>query len=74
MSVIAFQQIRYYDPGVDAEAARISGFDRHGGEFWMRCTLAPSGRARRQQFQDAQAAIAEAIEAGLDPGEVVIEV
>jgi hypothetical protein len=67
------QQIHFWDPGLDADAVRISGFDGRGGEFWMKLPVAQAGRARRAQMAQALAAIEEAIEAGLEPGEVVIE-
>lgn len=73
MSIAGYQQIRFYDPAVDAEGVRISGFDGKGGEFWMRLALAPAGRARRAQREQALAAIAEAIEIGLEPGEVIVD-
>jgi hypothetical protein len=67
------QQVRFYDPHMDAEAVRISGFDDRGDEFWMKRRLAPEGALRRIQREEALSAIAEAIEAGLEPGEVIVD-
>ncbi len=71
-NMTAFQELRFYDPFIDAEGIRISGFDGRGGEYFMRLPLAKSGRARREQRNDALAAIEEAIKAGLEPGEVIV--
>lgn len=68
-----FQALHYYDPNTDAEAVRISGFDGRGGEFFMRMPLADAGHARRKQRKDAEQAITMAIDAGLQPGEVVTD-
>lgn len=68
-----FQQLRFYDPGIDGEAIRISGFDGKGGEFFMTLELAAAGAARRKQRRDVEDAISEAIDAGLEPGEVRID-
>ena len=73
MPMTAHQQIRFYDPYTDSEGVRISGFDGKGGEFFQRLALAPSGKARRLQREKALEAIEEAIEAGLEPGEVIVE-
>ncbi len=68
----AHQQIRFWDPFTDAEAVRISGFSGRG-EYWVKRPAAPAGRARRAQMDAALTLIAEAIEAGLEPGEVVAD-
>jgi hypothetical protein len=63
----------FYDPFIDDEGVRISGFSSVGGEFWMRGPRAPAGRQRRLQRERALEAIRMAIEAGLEPGEVVTQ-
>lgn len=71
MPVTAFQTLRYWDVALDGEAVRISGFDGRGGEYWTKRALPTSARARRAQREEAEALIEEAIEAGLEPGEVL---
>lgn len=67
------QKLRYYDLAADEEALRISGFDGKGGEFWIRMTLPVSGAERRRKEAEALAAIAQAIAAGLEPGQVIVD-
>jgi hypothetical protein len=73
MPLISISEVRFYDPLSDSEAIRISGFSDRGGEFWIREALAPAGKSRRLQREKAMDAIAEAIAAGLEPGQVVID-
>lgn len=72
MPLTAYQQIRFYDPMLDCEAVRISGFSGRG-EYWMKLPLDPSGRRRREQKEKALEAIEEAIASGCEPGEVIVE-
>jgi hypothetical protein len=71
MPMTAHQTIRFYDPSIDGEAVRISGFDGRGGEFWCKRALPVSAKARRAQKEEALELIEQAIEAGLEPGEVI---
>jgi hypothetical protein len=66
----SYQQLRFYDPFEDAESVRISGFSGRG-EFWCKRIVPPSGAARRAMVAAALALIETAIEAGLEPGEVL---
>jgi hypothetical protein len=64
--------VRFYDPIIDADAARFSGFSDRGAEYWVREALAPAGKSRRLQRERVWEGIKAAIEAGLEPGEVII--
>lgn len=72
MPLTAHQTLRFYDPRIDAEAIRISGFSGRG-EFWIKQPLAPAGAKRRAQLEESLDLIEQAIEAGLEPGEVVAD-
>lgn len=72
MPLTAHQTLRFYDPRIDADAIRISGFSGRG-EFWIKEALAPAGAKRREQKERALDLIEQAIEAGLEPGEVVAD-
>ena len=69
----AWNEVRFYDPFIDAEGVRFSGFSDRPGEWWMRLPRAPAGKARRLQRERALDRIRDAIEAGMEPGEVVDE-
>ena len=78
MPILQYQTLRFYDPQLDAEAIRISGFSGRG-EFWRKEPLAPAGRKRREQLAEALELIEEAIDAKrpdgrwmFQPGEVVV--
>jgi len=68
----AWQSVRYYDPSTDAVCVRISGFSGRG-EFWCKRPLPAPGRARRLMVDEALSLIQQAIEAGLEPGEVTTD-
>lgn len=68
-----YTETRFYDPFLDAEAVRISAFPDRGGEYWMRLAVPPPGKARRLQREWALAVLMDAINAGLEPGQVVTD-
>jgi hypothetical protein len=69
-----WSQLRYYDPEIDAEAVRISGFDGRGGEFWRSVPLCAAGKSRLEQrnavLDEIENAIALADRGLRQPGEV----
>lgn len=69
MTARTYQEIRSYSPQFDCTVARISIPDDNGQEFFM---LVPqrNPRQRRAERYAACEAIQEAIDAGLQPGEV----
>lgn len=69
-SMKAYQQVQFYDPFEDAQCVRISGFSGRG-EFWCKRIVPPSGKARRDMLAAALELIQAAIEADLEPGEVI---
>ena len=70
-TLTAYNEVRFYDPHIDGEAVRFSGFADAPGEWWMKLPRAPAGKPRRLQRERALDLIRDAIEAGLEPGEVV---
>lgn len=66
-----YQVIRYYSATTDAEMARISMFDSRGSEFWTE-VQAGGGRKWRVARERAVELIANAIESGDEPGEVIV--
>jgi hypothetical protein len=68
MPILQYQTLRFYDPQLDAEAIRISGFSGRG-EFWMKQPFAPAGRKRREQLAEALELIEEAIDAKRPDGQ-----
>jgi hypothetical protein len=69
MPLRAFQTITYYDPSLDGEAVKVTGFSGHGA-YTVTLLKGAEGRERRQQKEVALDAIEDAIEAGDAPGEV----
>jgi len=74
MPLTGWQKIEFYDPALDAQAARISGFDGRGGEYWRKVPLCPTGKSRRAQINavldEIEDAIALADRGQREPGEV----
>jgi hypothetical protein len=68
-----WREVRFYDPYIDGEGVRVSGFSDRGGEFWSRQPLKPAGRERVKQRHKTLAAIEQAIMGGREPGEVIVE-
>lgn len=63
---------RYWSPVLGEWAARISKWDKYGGEFY--CIIADEkGKAFRKARESAIIMIDEAIKMGLNPGEVIYE-
>lgn len=58
----------------DAQMARISGYDEHGGEHWKEIPVAQwpkqEGGTYRERREEAVLEIQDAIESGHQPGEV----
>ena len=66
----AFSEFRFYSPILDAEAIRISMVNARNAEFFM-IIKADDGRRYREKRDEALSMIEEAIEAGLEPGQVL---
>lgn len=62
-------EYRYWSPVHGEEVARVSMFNDRGHEFWMELPC-EDGRAYRSALRDAAEAIDQAINDGLEPGEV----
>ena len=62
-------EYRYWSPVHGAEVSRVSMFNASGHEFWMELPC-EDGRAYRAALRDAAEAIDQAINEGLEPGEV----
>lgn len=69
---MAYREFRFYDGMNDRQAVRLSVASPRGGEFFM---ILPreNGRRWRERRTEALGFIAEAIERGLNPGEVVVQ-
>lgn len=65
-----YQVIRYYSTTTDAEMARVSMFDSRGSEFWTEIPAAV-GKKWRASRERAVELLANAIESGDEPGEVI---
>ena len=63
----SWSERQYYSMDVDANVARISGFDEHCQEHWM---VVETGKGFRDRRLDALDLIVAHIEAGEEPGEV----
>jgi hypothetical protein len=72
-TLTSFSQVRFWDIATNEMAVRFSGFDDRGSEFWMKEPMTRAGESRRKQRERVMALIQEAIEAGLEPGEVVVD-
>jgi hypothetical protein len=66
-----YHEFRHYSPVTDSEMVRLSVFDKRGAEYFM---LLPYSGAKRYRYrkQAALEAIDYAIEAKLEPGQVVM--
>lgn len=65
-----YSEFRYWSPVHDREMVRVSMVDDRNGEFF---TFIPAydGKAYRERREKALETIQSAIDAGLDPGEVL---
>lgn len=68
---MTYQEYRYWSPILGMDACRLSMCDTHGREFFC-IVAADDGKAWRQRRVEWLGYIAEAIDAGLEPGEVRI--
>lgn len=66
----AYSEFRFWSPVLDAEAVRISMQGGQGTEYFM-IIKADDGRRYREKRDEALSMIEEAIEAGLEPGQVL---
>lgn len=64
-----FREFAFYSPFLDSEAVRLSVYDQRGSEFFMIVPM-EDGKAWRKRRDEALGIIGEAIDAGLQPGEV----
>jgi hypothetical protein len=70
MPRLRYYEFTTYSPVLDCEVARISLYDERGGEFFM---IVPTGRGYRAARSKALAVMCEAIDDGVDPGEVRLQ-
>ena len=68
----SFNQMTYYDPGLDGVAICYVGYTGQGS-YAIRAPKAPQGKKRREQKEEMLARLAAAIEAGQSPGEVSMD-
>lgn len=68
-SVMTFTEFEFYDPKTDGERVRLSVFN-HGREYFM---FLDAGVGYRQRREAALENICEAIDMGLNPGEVRVQ-
>jgi hypothetical protein len=67
---MSWQELTYYDPFTDTESKRLSLFDSSGLEFYTTVTKPGSGKRWRELRAELLERLADAIEAGVPPGEV----
>lgn len=67
-----YQRMLHYDPSLGGDAVVFIGFTGRGS-FSIRALIAPEGRRRREQKNEMLARLADAIEAGQEPGEVSMD-
>lgn len=67
-----YQEIRAYSPLHDCDVVRVSMADERCSEFFMQVQDRDRRRGWRVKRNAALAAIGEAIDAGLQPGEVIV--
>lgn len=65
-----YQTFRSWDISADAELVRIVGYTGRGS-YWVTRPLAPAGKSRRVQVDEALELIEIAVEDGAEPGEVI---
>lgn len=68
----AYQILTFYSPFRDAECKRISVFDGRGGEYWTVVEKPRKGQTWRELREQTLALLHDAVEAGKEPGEVII--
>lgn len=69
-----YQALRYYSPAHDCDCTRLSIFDGKGGEFFQTVPMTMGqGKAWREERERRLEQIEQAIDLGLQPGEVVVD-
>jgi hypothetical protein len=68
--VTACREYRFWSPVLGVEAVRLSIPDDQNREFFMIVPATETGQSWRKARAEALDLICEAIDAGLDPGEV----
>lgn len=66
-----FQEMHFYSPLLDSEAIRLSVADEQSREYFAIIGNPGSGKAYRAKREETINLICQAIDMGLDPGEVV---
>jgi hypothetical protein len=66
----SYRAWRFWSPTLGVEAVRLSMVDEHGAEFYMIVPADRGAREWRQERDRALDVIADAIDAGAQPGEV----
>lgn len=67
-----YQEIRAYSPIHDCDVVRVSMADERCSEFFMQVPCPDGRRGWRVKRAAALQAIGEAIDGGLEPGEVLV--
>lgn len=67
---MAYSEFRFWSPILDADAVRLSMSGTKGGEFFV-IIRADDGKKYRERRDRALGLIQQAIDEGLEPGEVV---
>lgn len=67
--VTGYSEFQFYSPVLDDNLVRLSMADDHGREFYV---VLREGKAYRERRRAALEDIGEAIEAGLQPGRVLV--
>jgi hypothetical protein len=69
--VSTYSEFRFWSPMMNCEAARLSMWDKNGGEFFVHVPT-DEGRRWRERRNRALDVIQQAITDGLQPGEVIV--
>lgn len=64
-----YSEYRVYSPVSDAQVVRISMADERGAEYWIQ--IQGEGAGYRRAHSQALTDLMEAIEMGMEPGEVL---
>lgn len=67
-----YSEYRFWSPMLGGDAARISMVDDRGGEFYQIIDAEGRGSTYRARREAAIEVIAQAIEMGLAPGQVMV--
>jgi len=69
---VRYQEFRYWSPLIGDHAVRLSMWDQHGREFFA-IIQTPDSRGYRKIRRKTLDLIADAIEGGLEPGEIAFD-